>query len=462
MGFLNRDEKRYRSKLSQVVGILLVISMLVIIVLWLGFFLLVDNSRTDAEAAAKKDAAERKLATELKEALNAGDQPAISRIYAELKESEPKSSDIRHLLCVTAYQQNELEFANQLLDELAPENGTGFGLSHYLKALNISKREGMVKDDFEDMVRHLQIAVRSEDIPNDAYRLLGDGHFFLKEFKHAISSYRKIEKPTPETQYKIGLAFLGTQNQQQAVEEMALAAERLGEKYRTDPSDLKSLVLSTKALFFAGRVNEAEEVLLNALEKNDNVVIRNELIQTYLEQFKRAGNLVRRKEILQRICQLDPSMRIHPQTRAAFFELATFLVKEQRYEEAKAYYQICASRIDFPASIKNNLAWLEMKLPNGDLEQALKLADEAVKDPQDTRPEFFGTRGQVLARLGQWEKAKPDLEKAVTEIAQKNEVQSALAVVLARLGDQESAKSMYATVKDPKASFEELLKQYPN
>ncbi|MEE2640454.1 MAG: hypothetical protein VX768_07490, partial [Planctomycetota bacterium] len=390
------------------------------------------------------------------------DEENIEKYYLDLKAANPEADDLKHALFFTALRRDEKAFAMELQRDLAPENGSGFYLSHYVVAMQISKKKGMRREDFELMNRHLKIATLDSRVPEDAFRLLGDGCYAVGQFKSAIESYRKISEPSSEILYKIGLSLLRTDNQSQANDELGRAAEGFQESYDENKQDIRSLILWTKALYFIGRVNESEEILLTALNSNDNVAIRNELIQSYLVQLRSNRNVVRRMEMLKRICELDPSMRINPNTRQAFFALANYLVNENRYLEAKAYYEVCSSRIDFPPSVRNNLAWVEMQLPEGDMEHALKLSTEAIEQARNVRPEFHGTRGQVLARLGEWEKARVELEQALPEVFDKGQVQLALSAVLARLGKQDEAESLFAKIADNDfKTLADLLEKYP-
>ena len=465
MGFLNREEKQHRRSLQRAFAINVLLVLLIISSLILAFVFLVKVEKNDELAAQEKAEKESALADELIKAQESQDDEAADELYQQLKESDPSAKSLRHLLFVHAVQRNESEYAEQLQQELAPDTGAiGYPLTHYVVALGISQKKGMQESDFILMNRHLTAAVGGEGVPDDAYRLLGDGQFAMRQHKEAIDSYRKIESPTADTQYKIGLAFLQTRNDLQAMDELTKAAEMYSDKYKKNKEDTKSLILWTKALFLTGRANEAEKLLLTHLEENDNVVVRNELIQSYLAQLMGTSNLIRRKEMLKRICELDPSMRIHPKTREAFFTLANYLVREQRYAEAKAYYHVCANRIKFPPSVKNNLAWVETRIEDGDLQMALQLSNEAIEDSQENaKPEFYGTRGQIKARLGQWESALEDLEKALPSVQSKHEVQLALSVVYSRIGENDKATRMFAQAKVKEtASLEELLTLYPN
>ena len=86
-----------------------------------------------------------------------------------------------------------------------------------------------------------------------------------------------------------------------------------------------------------------------------------------------------------------------------------------------------AARLDpsMPA-YANNLAWALAISPEPDLPRALATIDPVVaRYPND--PRFRETRGQVLAKLGRWKDALPDLQSALLVYSGSRELHRALA-----------------------------------
>jgi len=84
-------------------------------------------------------------------------------------------------------------------------------------------------------------------------------------------------------------------------------------------------------------------------------------------------------------------------------------------------------------AIANNLAWVLAHGPNPDLSRALSLVELAL-DRQPRDPQYRGTRGSILVRLGRWKDALPDLETALTKDPNDRDLHGDLAVVYERLG----------------------------
>jgi predicted Zn-dependent protease len=84
--------------------------------------------------------------------------------------------------------------------------------------------------------------------------------------------------------------------------------------------------------------------------------------------------------------------------------------------------------------VANNLAWVLARDDPPDLERALKLADLALERQPDAR-RFHGTRGDVLARLGRWREALPELEEGLADAPDNPDLHAALAVAYDHLDD---------------------------
>ncbi len=84
--------------------------------------------------------------------------------------------------------------------------------------------------------------------------------------------------------------------------------------------------------------------------------------------------------------------------------------------------------------VANNLAWVLARAEPPDLARALSLADLAVERQPDAR-RFHGTRGDVLARLGRWRDALPELEAGLADAPDDPDLHRALAVAYENLGD---------------------------
>jgi Flp pilus assembly protein TadD len=86
----------------------------------------------------------------------------------------------------------------------------------------------------------------------------------------------------------------------------------------------------------------------------------------------------------------------------------------------------------------NNLAWMLAHQTDPDLPQALQLA-EAARRLSD-RPEIADTIGTILARMGRTREAVRELEVALRGLPEHAEINSKLADLYEKLGDQALAE----------------------
>jgi tetratricopeptide (TPR) repeat protein len=90
------------------------------------------------------------------------------------------------------------------------------------------------------------------------------------------------------------------------------------------------------------------------------------------------------------------------------------------------------------AAVANNLAWSLAYQEPADVPRALGLVEQAVR-LNPGRPEFRGTRGEILVKAGRFKDALPDLEAALAAGAGTPKVHAALAVAYDQLGMPEMA-----------------------
>jgi uncharacterized protein HemY len=84
----------------------------------------------------------------------------------------------------------------------------------------------------------------------------------------------------------------------------------------------------------------------------------------------------------------------------------------------------------------NNLAWLLMQDDPPQWFRARELLDMALRGSPDD-PEILATRGDLLGRMGQWEAAVEDLERALSICAEMPCLHGMLADAYQVLGDTE-------------------------
>ncbi len=90
------------------------------------------------------------------------------------------------------------------------------------------------------------------------------------------------------------------------------------------------------------------------------------------------------------------------------------------------------------AVLANNVAVVLAESDSQELDRALLIINAVVKR-QPKEPSYLMTRGQILARMGKWEEALPDLKACAAAYPATREVHRALAEIYAKLNRQDLA-----------------------
>jgi tetratricopeptide (TPR) repeat protein len=118
--------------------------------------------------------------------------------------------------------------------------------------------------------------------------------------------------------------------------------------------------------------------------------------------------------------------------------LGTHAVVSGEAAEASTLLKRAVEKNPKDAIAWNNYACSLLELPNADLDEALTAVDNALAIAPDA-PQFRETRGQVLVRLKQWDKAIEDLELAINGMPNSKTIHRSLADAYAALGQQDLA-----------------------
>lgn len=109
------------------------------------------------------------------------------------------------------------------------------------------------------------------------------------------------------------------------------------------------------------------------------------------------------------------------------------------HDEALRHLKRAMSHDNKFPGLMNNLANAMAGEAEPDLKYALSLVELALETMPD-QPYFFDTRGKILVRLGQFEPAIADFERALTASELRSTLHEQLADVYEKIGDEKSAK----------------------
>lgn len=118
--------------------------------------------------------------------------------------------------------------------------------------------------------------------------------------------------------------------------------------------------------------------------------------------------------------------------------IGTEAAVSHRYEEAREFLAKSVARDESNVVAWNNYAIVLSEGEQPDLEKALDAVNRALEiSPEEFR--FRETRGQILVKMKQWEKAIVDLEYALNGMPELKTIHESLAVAYEALGNEELA-----------------------
>lgn len=116
-----------------------------------------------------------------------------------------------------------------------------------------------------------------------------------------------------------------------------------------------------------------------------------------------------------------------------------YAIQAKQYRWASEQLEYCLEHQN-DSNVQNNLAWLQLKTSDGDLDRGLDLINQAIS--QDAIAEYFETRGQILAKMEKPKLAAIDLKQAINGLPNSVSAHETFAQVQHQLGNPQLA-SLY-------------------
>ena len=135
----------------------------------------------------------------------------------------------------------------------------------------------------------------------------------------------------------------------------------------------------------------------------------------------------------------------------AHFLRGTAALMKKKYGMAERELELAARELPRSGAIMNNLAVVIALQKDGNLERALEVSEMAIKLTPGASPHFYETRGQILFRMKQFEKAIPDLEHALVVDSLAKNAHRSLAVCYDEIGDTAIADMHREGAEDPES-----------
>lgn len=412
----------------------------------------------------------------------------LAKTYFErLLEEEELTEGQRLQYAIVLAEAGEVENARQVLGELAPDDGVGYGPAHRLRSIQLAAELSNSSDPLilGKLGHHLEHAVgegpqlleahavyhQKLDQPDKALQYLREAAqvnpgYYLMMADYQASLNRSADRENSLRLAREAFEKLLTENPLQNGIRVSLATV-LNQLDETDEAEAVLLAGLGKqpddflraaiASFFVMRhdiakrqqegISRQMDYLIKALAIDRNhSPIYERLMAMYLEEAQQSPEqrLAIKQELLKLIGGNQPNPMAH-------FTLSNILWQDGEREQAEFHLEQARKLAPNFVVVLNNLSWMLAHKDPPDLERALDLVTEALKaDPQDAR--FLDTRGTIYLKMGRYRDAVADFQLALTGVSNKQAVHAKLSRAYQELGMDDLSEIHLQHSQEPDAS----------
>ena len=412
------------------------------------------------------------------QAAGKGDTKSVELWLEKAVQLNPNDKMFRFNLALTAQQDGRLDRARQIMRRLAPDDEIGYGPAHLWIAYDLTKSKESIDAQRAGQVRHHLTAGLKHDSGDVAAReQLGRLELQQGNLAQAIEQYERLVRK--DRTFSLVLARLhaaqGEPNRSRNVAESGIDYFR--HQVTKDPEDVESRIHWALLHGFMERFDRAVEILSDGLkrkpEADDVDWLRIQLSgallgwSNYVKQTE-PDKLAFRLNLLQQALKLSPDNpdvleqlamlaagdseeveAAHEALTAALGKgtatpmvhliLGIAALRRGEYEREQHHLRLALAADPGLVVAANNLAW---RLANGDppqLEEALELIEQAVRQSPDYAV-LRSTRGRIYQLLDRPEDAIVELEFALARLKDRPDIHAALADLYTTVGDEDLAR----------------------
>lgn len=415
-----------------------------------------------------------RYADEVKLAMEDGDFKLAKTYFARLLQDQELTPLQKLQWMVVLAQTGEKERAEALLDELAPDDGVGFPPAHRVKALKIafSRKDKNAPLPLKLLESHLTRSRDHTPMIQQAWALY---HRTNDNPDKAIAALEIAAQQDP-TFYIAIAKYQGEINRIEDQKASLRTAEQLFTRLLDeDPMNSKARWLLANSLSQQSRFDDAQEVLVEGMKAQPDKAMRlaNAEFFTMRHDLEQAGenrvgkrvaylfralsaqphhlpiyerlikladekgaddrNFVRvRRELNRVIAGDDPNPMAH-------FALSNILWQHEEFEEATTHLELAYKIEPKFTIVLNNLAWVLAHQNSPDLDRALELAKQAVKQsPKDGR--YHDTLGTIYLKQEKYKDAAAEFQLALPSAENPIAVREKLVTVYTELNMPEQVE----------------------
>lgn len=402
------------------------------------------------------------------------DYPTALICYDRLAARAEARPEILFGLAQTAQALGRLDQTLALMRHLAPLDRVGFGEAHLWWAQQIMTRPQLSEQDRRLAEQHLLRALEGSlpDRGLAAHGLLGELYLAGGKLDLAESHLTKVVQQRPHVHLRLALLYNRRGQKDRARSEAERAITYFRPRALADRTHHFARLAWADGTTFLEDFPQAVAILTDGLTTTRDSIYREALGRVYLAWHDSLASdpksdAGQRLSLLEKGLENDPKNpdllnRLLDATRlssgeserartllqellargegsaAIHFALGVDAWQRGQKEQSQLHMERAFQIAPHLPVVANNLAWTLAHRPQPDLPRALGLINAAVAQAPTNR-NFRDTRGRILARLGQWKEALPDLEESLAGNKNDPELHRLLADTYDHLGSKEMA-----------------------
>jgi tetratricopeptide (TPR) repeat protein len=418
----------------------------------------------------------KKLAAD---AIDEGNSEEGFRWLQRVSQLTPEDGQPMFLLAQSMMKQGDYALGMDLIQRIAPRNGSGYPDAHYWLALQIfDSPDDPAKQQLQELQHHLTEAAKEPRLAGDASAMLGDLAMRSGHPEEAVALYTKARKVDMVWSSKLVPTLLSLGRKKEAI----IAAEEAREHFRKvvldDANNAQARIQWARYAIAIGDYAEAEIALRAGQQLTPGPEIDQALSALFVSRFdnKYQGGVDDQKpdggeiDFAAGLQYLEEALRLDPNNAAALtrlpfiaqasaelrndvktkleaalqnqqassivhFGLGVIESLDGKPDAAKLHFELASAQGLQTAQLMNNLAWSIAYSDTPTLDTALELANKAL-EMQPNRGEILDTRGHIFAKMGRYKEAIADLELAIPQLARPDRARRLLQECYSNLSSQ--------------------------
>lgn len=402
-----------------------------------------------------------------------------ARLYASrfLQRGQQSSPESTFRYCKLLAVDNDLDRANAILEELAPNDSPGYAPAHAQRAIAYASviARGGGQEFLEPLRWHLS---HSNDRKDERLALARARYFQASlQFVDWIRSLELAAKLNPDHWLSIADIMIARNDGKTAQQALILARDSFRRKLSEDTLSIPTRIRLIEALVRLQQFDEAQQTIqvgialhpdsiemkrakgalerarllsMQEAKRSDNELLDQILLvmsfpeqedfavdrMVYLYGEMSPENQAKIRAILER------KSITHPASPLIQLSLSIVALTDQRIDDAQRLLERTLELDSNVHMAKNNLAWLLAERDPTQLERAIKLSEEAVA-ALPNMPSYRETLGTLLFMKGDMNRAITELERALPGMPEqeRGKICEKLAKAYENVGNQSLAKS---------------------